>query len=319
MAGFVGAFLYATQGAVIEFASGRCATDHVDTMFTFLIGASVLLVMRSLEGRRISLLTFSGLVLGLAVLTKSWPALMVLPVAIFICSSQRSFCRAVGDASIMLLCCLIVALPWTFYAHRLDPQLAAYETRQMLAHLFTVVENQGGTWHYYLDRLRISYGELVYLPCIWYLIRARHVGRAPLRAAMAVWLLIPLVTYSVAATKMAGYLLPCTIPILAMTATCWVVMLRAEWWSKRLHRLAMVVMVALLALPVRYAVERLKPLQDLTPMLAKREALLQRISLSETDTWLINTDHPIEAMFYSDHLAVGDQDPESIDRASNKR
>lgn len=302
---FIAAFLYSIQGSVIEFASGRCATDHVDTMFAFLIGAGIVAYQTSLRRKRVLLILASGIFLGLAILTKWLPALIVLPVAAALSIAERrgSWRATVVDQAVLVIVATLVAGPWTVYTHTRFPEIAHYESLMNIAHFTTVLDGQGGSSLYYFDRLRIAYGELVYLPCIWYLIRSFMAHTNAGRYVVLIWWLVPYVIFSFAATKMAGYVLPSVIPVLTISALFWTVVERHIRSQRRYRWLGIVILVALIALPVRYSIERLKPFQDLSSMREARQGLVDRIGEEADRTVVFGCKEQYEAMFYTDCIA----------------
>jgi 4-amino-4-deoxy-L-arabinose transferase-like glycosyltransferase len=303
--GFIAAFLYAVHGAVIEFASGRCATDHVDTMFSFLIGAGIVLYQSSLRRNRWLLLLASGLALGSAILTKWLPALVILPVAAALSLAERpgAWRRTLADQVVLLITAALVAAPWTIYVKLRFPVIAHHESLMNVAHFTTALDGQGGGALYYFDRLRIAYGELIYLPCIWFLWRAFRSHKNIGRWAILIWWLVPYIFFSFAATKMAGYVLPSAIPVLTISALFWTVLERHIRSHANYKWLGILILVALIALPVRYCIERLKPFQDLSPSREAKQNLIARIGPDPAHTVVFGCKQQYEAMFYTDCIA----------------
>lgn len=101
--GLWAAFLYAINGFLIEAASGRIATDHVDTLLIFLITLGIYLVIVSKKRNKWYIHFSIGVVIGLGLLTKSFPALIILPGWFYVhfnSKNKRSF--------IWYLYCLVV-------------------------------------------------------------------------------------------------------------------------------------------------------------------------------------------------------------------
>lgn len=306
--GFIAAFLYTVQGMVIEVSSGRVATDHVDALFAFLIPLSIYTYQRWSEGRSWIWVGLSGVTLGAAVLTKWLPALIAVPVCGLYFMGRRKWTWRVllGAAAVQLAVGALVAAPWVIYASNTFPEIYAHEARMRGEHITHVLDGQGGSVLYYVDRLRIAYGELVYLPCAWFVWSlSRHAGFRTARWSILLWWLGFYLFFSLVSTKMQGYVMPATIPVLAIAAAFWVLLerkLRAggQWrWG------VYVVLVVLLALPVRYCVERLKPLQDLSAKVQERAALESFMDHTSGCTVLWGCELSIEAMFYRDGIAYG--------------
>ena len=121
-------------------------------------------------------------------------------------------------------------------------------------HFFVPLEGHGGSILFHFDNLRICYGELIYLPVLWFLIKAiKYTRRNDL--AIAALFAISYIFYSLAATKMPCYTLFAAPAIFIITAEAFYAFQHAEF----MPRLMKVVAIFLLILPLRYAIERIKP------------------------------------------------------------
>ena len=309
---FVAAFLYGIQGSVIEISSGRWATDHMDGMFTFLIGASILVYLRSLQRHRAAWLLLSGALLGCALLSKWLPALIVLPVNMLfaIGPHKRTWRSSLVDVLIIGAIATLITAPWMLHVHQRFPDIAAHESMMRYKHITEALDGQSGGPFYYIDRIRVMFGELVYLPLIWFMMKAWAARRNWARWAFVVWAGGFIVFFSSAATKLHGYVLPIAIPTVGITAMFWVTLERAVRGWKRARWAGLLVLVGLLALPVRYCIERLKPLQDLTADMRTKERLIR--SIGPGAPVVLNCPMPIEAMFYTDCIAYGGGAPEHV-------
>lgn len=312
--GFVSAFLYSVQGAIIEHGSGRWATDHIDTFFTFFIGACVLCYLTWLNKRRSWLLLLSGILLGCALLSKWLPALVVIPVQVLMAApkSKKAWLTVIGANTVITLVSLSIAAPWIIYTQARFPDVAGHEALMRMKHVTEVLDQQGGGILYYIDRLRMTYGEIVYLPLIWFMAKALRRRKNLPRWSMLVWMVIYLGFFTVVATKMPGYILPVTVPVLAITALFWVVLERSvRRWSQN-RWIGYVVLVGLLALPVRYCTERLKPTQDLSSAAALKAQYRSLSDPGGRTTVVLGCSDPYQAMFYSDCIAYSRQANASV-------
>lgn len=303
--GFIAAFLFAIQGAIIEFASGRCATDHVDTMFAFLISAGIVAYQALLGHHRWIASICSGMLLGLAILTKWLPALIVLPVAgvISLWQHRRPLRETLVDQMVIIITCAIIAAPWSIYVEQHFPLVAQYESRMNVAHFTHALDGQSGGPLYYFERLRIAYGELVYLPCLWFIWRSAVSLKRKRSTIILIWWLVPYAFFSFAGTKMAGYVLPSAIPVLTICALFWIVLERKYRNAERFRWLTLTILIALLALPARYCIERIKPFQDLAPQAEAKRTLIDRIGSHAERTVIFGCKQQYEAMFYTGCVA----------------
>src|SRR5690606_23497841 len=160
----------------------------------------------------------------------------------------------------------------------------------------TIEEHSGGLF-YFIHKIRINYGELIYLPILWFLYTLiRRKDWHPVRLATAVWMMGPLVVFSLAETKMQGYLL-ISAPAFFIVTACFFFHLYHQYQQKEKYRwLIALILFALIALPVRYSIERIKPFQnrDRSP-----EWVSDLKSFPANEGILFNYPHPVEAMFYT--------------------
>ena len=132
---------------------------------------------------------------------------------------------------------------------------------------------------------------------------------------LATWLLLPLVAFSLAATKLGGYIMIAAPALFVVEASFWLWLwdrrprpggardardaLRVAWAALRCAAL-----VLLPLLPLRYTVERMKirPGYDRNPPWAKALRELPA-RLGPGPVVLFHLDRPLEAMFYTPYIA----------------
>jgi 4-amino-4-deoxy-L-arabinose transferase-like glycosyltransferase len=180
----------------------------LDTPLTFWIMAALLLVWEA--ERRPRLLMWVGIPVGLAVLTKAWPGLL----AVMIAMAYRLLARGgrppqVGDWAIAGVVAGMVVLPWHLWQYGMHGEsfLREYVAFNLVERVFRVIEeNQGGPL-FYLDVVRRGFslwGYVLPLAYLWGIWRAWRKGD---RGAVLLlsWVAIPLVLFSVAQTKLGWY------------------------------------------------------------------------------------------------------------------
>ncbi len=217
---YITAFLFSINGLIIELAAGRFATDHIDIFLLFFVELTIYFSIQFATKAKGFYNILAGISIGLAVLSKWLPGLIGLPLWLLIVIGVNKFKQKeiILQAIILLLTTVVVFLPWQLYIHKQFPVEAAWESGFNYRHFTEVVENQAGPFYYYLDRIRINYGELIYLPLLWFLAQTIKNVRNYKRLAICVWFLVPLVIFSFAKTKMQGYVLFISPALFMVTA-----------------------------------------------------------------------------------------------------
>jgi 4-amino-4-deoxy-L-arabinose transferase len=300
------AFLFSIHGLIIELAAGRVGTDSVDTMFLFLVLLGVWLSNRAIERKSITLHLLVGAVIGLGILTKWLPALIVIPIWLILAypAFRPQPLKLLGYFLGILAAATVVALPWQLYILHTFPTEAGWEYAYNSQHLFKALEVHEGGFFYHFDHLRMKYGELIYLPIIWFTWYAIRSKRPPY-LALLIWFWLVFLFFSIVATKMEAYTLiaaPAVFIITAVTVSHIQEHLRT---SGRYKPLLIVLGLALILLPIRYSIERVKPFTVLNrnPDWNKEILSIQHSPLNSKQTVFFNCPRPIETMFFTDCIA----------------
>ncbi|HYX26106.1 MAG TPA: glycosyltransferase family 39 protein [Thermoanaerobaculia bacterium] len=307
-AGLLAAFFHATNGYLLQLPGGRAPVDHVDNDLLFFVELGIFLSVLYLESGRRALVPAIGAAVGLAVLTKWLPGLLALPVFVALAWGRERPWRIALDVGVLSLAATALALPWQVYTRLAFPREAAWESAYNLRHLLVPIEGLGGSPLFYLDHMARYFGELVYLPLAWFLVKLAR-ERQPALLRLAVWLLLPYAAFSLAATKMAGYVMPAAPALFLVEALFWLWLLDLDPqpWPRWRRGLRWAALALLVALPLRYTVERLKlsPGYDRNPpwVRAMRQ-LPSRLGPGRADrVVLLNVDRPLELMFYTPCVA----------------
>lgn len=307
--GFLAAFLYAINGIIIELAAGRVSTDHIDIFYLFYIELAIFFSIRFVQTTKTKFNILAGISIGAAILSKWLPALIVLPIWLLIVIDSGKFRWQVILLQFALLVIItgLVFLPWQVYIFQAFPKEAAYEFDMTNMHFNSVVESQTAPFYYFLERIRIDYGELIYIPLGWYLFRIFKEGFSIKRLVLLLWFVIPMIFFTIARTKMPSYILFTAPALFIITAAFWDMLFsyRVRQKQKWLINLALAVM---LFIPIRYAIERIKPFDNIDRSPAWVSEIKKLNDLKIKNGVLFNYRRPIEAMFYTD-LTVYVQTP----------
>lgn len=298
---FISAFLFSISGLLTDLSAGRIATDHIDALFLFFTLLATWCMVKYLQAKKFYFIITAGLALGCALLTKWLPALICLPVMLLPMryTHHMAWRMIFSRLFVVVVIAAAVAAPWHVYIRLAFPLEAAIEYSHMSRHITEYLDGHRHHILYHFDMLRIMYGELVYLPLIWFTYRTVK-NRHAKYLAVAIWFWGVYLFFTIVATKMRAYTV-IAAPAIFMITACFYTMLREAGKEKRyrfaLHALAFL----LLALPARYTVERVSFFFP-----REREPQWAR----EIKDWdypggaiIFNCKHPVEAMFYKDCIA----------------
>jgi 4-amino-4-deoxy-L-arabinose transferase-like glycosyltransferase len=308
--GLIAAFLHAIHGLIIEITGGRVATDHIDLFFLFFIELAVYFaLLHSRKRYDWKLLILIGLSIGLAILSKWLSALIVLPIWLLFNNLFKSkpIGKVIGDFFIVLFVIAIIILPWQIYIYSNFPLEANWESSHQVKHIFEGLDGNGQPFYYHFDKLRVLFGELIYLPLLWWfwmsfkkVIKKQNYNWL----AITVWVLMPLLFFSFVETKMQAYLLFTAPAIFIITAVFFRYLNFIKPNFKKAKPIVSLIAILLLLLPVRYSIERIKPFssRERSPQWAADLKALNKIFEGEEKVVVFNLEKPIAAMFYCDNV-----------------
>ena len=196
---------------------------------------------------------------------------------------------------------VIVFLPWQIYTYNIFPFEYLWESSFNIKHITQVLEKQTGPFYYYINIIRINYGELIYLPLLFLLYDIYKKPKEIKLIILFLWIFIPILFFSVAKTKMQGYILFVSPALFIITSDFYFKI--NEYRKKYSFKLFFnLILLLLILLPIRYSIERIKPFQklDRNPKWVKDLKVLGKIKLK--NGVLFNYSKPIDAMFYTDFV-----------------
>lgn len=306
--GLLAAGFQAVNGLLIALSSGRRVADHVDTALVAMVELGMLLALRAgANGGSQAWAALTGVALGLGILTKSFPAAIIVVVALAIWLPATG-ARRTGQ---LMLCCAasaaVVAAPWLVYVHRAFPVVAAAEDAYTLRHITSVVEgHRGPVWSYVADMPQF-FGELVYLPIAWFLWSAVRNRDDPGPRMVAVWLTVPYVAFSLMQTKLPGFIAIATPAIFLAESAAWMRLRTrlATTESRRMRVGVRILLALLLLLPARYLLEPSSALERRDRYAAETRYFMELDAKLPSGAVIFNVPRPYELMFYSEHDAYG--------------
>jgi 4-amino-4-deoxy-L-arabinose transferase-like glycosyltransferase len=181
----------------------------MDTPLAFWILLALWLLWQA--KRRPSLLGLSGLPIGLAVLTKSWPGLLgAVIIGLFLLLRSEAWAPRRRQ---VVLACLLAALtiaPWHLWQYLLygPAFLREYVAFNVVERVFQTLEDHSGGPLFYVEVVRRGFawwGYLWPLACLWGVWKAWR-QRDDGALLLLCWLTIPLALFSAAQTKIGWYI-----------------------------------------------------------------------------------------------------------------
>jgi 4-amino-4-deoxy-L-arabinose transferase len=188
-------------------------------------------------------------------------------------------------------------LPWQIYITQQFPLEAAWEYLYNRKHIFEALGPHGHPFYYHFDKMRIIFGELIYIPLLWMIyISLKDISQKN-NLIILIWILIPYLFFSLVKTKMQGYILFTSPAIFIMTAFCFDYLWNIN--NKRLYFFKFIALMLFL-LPVRYSIERIKPFSNIP----RYHAWISKMKNLEKENEgkkvvVVNFKYAIEAMFYT--------------------
>lgn len=302
--GYLAAFFFSINGLIIELAAGRTATDHIDIFFLFFIELAVVFSILFAQKQKTIFNLLTGVSLGAAILSKWLPALIVVPIWLLILMDSGKFTmkEIFFHITILLTISILIFLPWQLYIYSAFPVEATWEASFNFKHISEALEERTGPFYYFIEKIRINYGELIYLPLVWFLWKTFKNVHNRRSLALVIWILVPILFFSIAKTKMQAYILFIS-PALFLVTSGFFHMLHDYKKCHKLKWLFTFILFLLIALPVRYTIERIKPFSQSNRnpdwVMDLRKLNNRKISKGV----LFNYDKPIEAMFYTNLTA----------------
>lgn len=300
--GLLAAFLFSINGLIIESTAGRVATDHIDVFFYSLVTISIYFLLRSVERKSVVSLVLGAVITGLAILSKWLPALIVLPIWLIYSWQKQDAKTIVKNLMLFMVITLAVVLPWQLYILKTFPLEAAWEYQYNKKHIFEALGPHGKPFYYHFDRMRIIFGELVYLPLIWLIVNAykRLFNRDYSKLIILIWILIPYLFFSFATTKMQGYILLCSSAIFIMISLFF---FEIKSCMIKYNIALNLILMLLILLPIRYSIERIKPfsIEDRSRSWISE---MKQIDTEDVNMAVVfNCRFPIKTMFHTNLIA----------------
>ena len=155
--GLLAASFQAVNPLILMLVQGYLFSDHIDVSLLFWVEAGIYCTVRSGERGSYRWACAAGFAQGCAVLSKSYPGLIVGATAVACLVADRLRRRfgsaekpegaiEIGPLIVLGLTTLATAAPWTLYCTRAFPVEFAHEHGYIWSHLNSPLEGWGGPW-----------------------------------------------------------------------------------------------------------------------------------------------------------------------------
>ena len=302
--GLLAAGVHAVNGFLIALAAGRRVADHVDTVLVLFVELSVFAALRFRQSGKSAWLWSAGAACGAAFLTKTWPALICLPVIAAALWRGADWRRGARWGATVLVAAATVALPWFVYTWTRFPVEAAGASTYTLQHMTNVIEGQAAPWWTYLADLPRFFGELTPVALIVAIVIAAGDARHREMRVVLLWAAVPYVVFSSLQTRMPAYVV-IGAPAVFIAFAFAVIQVHDRMPASGARRVACLVALTMAVLLTgRHLLEPAGPLRkrDRAPAFAQQLREL-RGRISSPDPVIFNVPRPIDAMFYSGYTA----------------
>ena len=222
----------------------------MDVPLTFFMSLALYFFWRGRERNRY--LIFSGIAIGLAVMTKGFAAFFIFPIVWIACvlsGELEVLTRSSYWIGVMIA--VVIALPWhliQLFIHR-EIFLNEVITKHLLGRPFNALEGHGGHFDYYFRTLVNKYRPWILIGIIsapFFLIKAFW-ERTSETIFLAVWIFFTFLAVTLIKTKLRWYILP-IYPPLSLT----VAYLLARMFGEKQKTFIRLMFLTIMALHIPY-------------------------------------------------------------------
>lgn len=301
--GIVSAFLLATNRLIVVLTAGAGTCDHVDVFFMFFILLGAFFSMVYADRKKTIYAVLTGISLGMALLSKWLPALIIMPIWFFMVLHERMKIKTIVINGLLILgIAAVLFCPWQLYVQQAFPKEFMWESLYSRRHFFEVIEGHNLDWHYYFKNIKQEYGIFIYPAFVYALMMFKKQNQNLNRVAILMWFLIPFVFFTLARTKLQAYLIFSAPAMFLLIGNMLSGLLQyKKQWQKIV--LSIIILITL-ATPVRLIVNKLSEL-DASPRIMSivEEIKSLKPTINDRRILLFNCSEPIQAMFYTNCTA----------------
>ena len=301
--GLIAMFFLAIHGTFIELGAGEISSDHVDVCFLFLTLATIYFAIK-LASNTILYSLLVGLSFGLLFLTKYQASFIILPILFIIIIHKKTLRQIISQLITIVLVSTAIVLPWLFYVYNSFPTEFIAMKNALMAPFSEVIQGHSGPWYYYIDKIGKLFGEFVFIALLVVFIKFIK-NQTWQMWILLLWILVPLLGFSISETKRFTYILIIAPAIFLLIGYFINQKIKLSFYPNWLQT---IIYIGLIALPIRFSIERVDYFTDHTATYTAERAWKNELkNFSKTvqaeKTIIFNSEKYIEVMFYSDFTA----------------
>jgi 4-amino-4-deoxy-L-arabinose transferase-like glycosyltransferase len=291
------AFFVGVHGVLTDLASGRLSSDAIETLFLLSVFLGIYYIIYNDDNNeKYATHLKVGLVTGISFLIKWQPALLILLLYGFDQLSGVNFRIAYKRILVALVCAALLPALWISFALHSYPQEMSWMLKAIFNPLYATVENNDSKWYSQLMNFGVFFGFTSYVVLLFYLLKRKVVFNQR-RVFMLIWIILPLVIFSVAEIKRGTYLMITAPAIIALTAA----MFYEEWHWSKLNLAGATALISFISIGV-LSVEKLYLFSPDKSHTRDWSTEIKNRTLAPGSV-LYNEPHYIELMFYHDVIA----------------
>lgn len=289
------AYLFCINGFLIDLCSGRTATDHVDTLFLFLVTSGLQLSLQDgiTNNKSYYLSILIGVITGLAVLTKWLTGMFIIFMYGAILILYKKQTRILQKTGLSIIIALIIFLPWNIFTYINFRQEFIQEQLYNISHVSKALEGHDKPFWYFIDVARINWNELIYFHFIIFIyatVKRKEIGNI----IFLLWLIIPYILFSMVTTKMPAYVVICAPAIFYIISY--------SLFQIKNNYIKNIFIIISITLGIRYSIERIKPFKRFEAQ--RGHTIITNLDINKHKNAIVfGCNDNIQTMFYYDIIS----------------
>jgi len=221
--GYYAALIMITSFYLVQLVSGQKDLDHNDVSFLFYVTASLWAWIEYRYSGKNKWIYFIGLFAGAAVLCKFLTGLLVFFIwfiDLILRKDERMKPANWKALAISILISLAVFVPWQLYIMIRFPDSASMAYGFFWKHITVPLDGHNGGFFYHIDKLGLTYGEIVpYFIILGIYLYFVKIKEPSVKIALLLGLLLVYLFFAIAKTKMLTHVyFVCSIIFLSLAS-----------------------------------------------------------------------------------------------------